>query len=80
MFVLNFYEKCYVKLNNECVFLFSFFFLCVCTNPVQQERFDKGTCYGYMIYAYMYSMYVHGVVCMYVAMNVCIMIYVCFLI
>lgn len=48
MFVLNFYEKCYVKLNNECVF-FLFHFDIFCTYPVQQDAFDEGTWYGYDI-------------------------------
>lgn len=39
------------------------FLLLICTYPVQQDAFDEGTWYEYMIYS-LYSMYVHGAVCM----------------
>lgn len=44
-------------------FFFYFDFDIFCTYPVQQDAFDEGTWYGYDIYS-LYSMYVHGAVCM----------------
>lgn len=57
MFVLNFYEKCYVKLNNECVFI-THFVLILCNRMHLMKEHGMN-----MIYS-LYSMYVHGAVCM----------------
>lgn len=64
MFVLNFYEKCYVKLNNECVFLFfisiSISFVLILCNRMHLMK-EHGMDMIYIVY----------IVCMYMAQYVC---------